>query len=198
MNIEPVNSQEVLERFRIYTLKFNKRLPEHIFKKLISENTFIAKYTSIKVLKIDEDIQAYLINSMNINYTLNTELIQAQSPFVSDKDIIINGLKSMADLINSIYEGLNLGYVIEEGVDFRYIENCNLETLFNGARIAKLLKKEFGNNIFLVSSKYIYKTANGDKVFNITYADSKDFTRKRLLIEADEEYVDRLYGVLKK
>lgn len=186
-----------LERFRRFDLKFDRPLPELVLKNLINEKQFYSKYNSIKTLKVDDEIQALMIESSAINYTVNNGNIQAQSAYVENCVNIEDGLKSMADIIIDIYD-LDFGYTVKRGVDFRYIEDFDLQSVTNGSKLNKNLKNEFQNNIFPLSAKYIYKTKSGDNLlFNIGYANSNDLKNKRLLIEVNEEYIDRLYGALK-
>ena len=151
----------------------------------------------ISKAKVDDEIQALIITDhLNINYVLNFEGIQAKSAFIDNPKKIKTSLKGIGDLIIKLYD-LDFDYVLNDGVDFRYIESYNLQKELNDAKITKILRKEFGNNIFAVQCKYVYKTKNGDEIINITHPDSDDLKNKRVLIEASKEYIDRLYGVLK-
>lgn len=191
------NEKERLERFRTFNLVFNMNLPALVLKDLLNEKTFISKYARINSAKIDDEIQALLINDhFGINFVLNSEGIQARSALIEDKEKIIGALKKMADQIIKLYD-LDFEYKLNDSLDFRYIENFNLQKAINGAEITKLLRKEFGNNIFAIVCKFICKTNEGEKVLNLVYPNSEDLNNKRLLIEADEKYIERLYGVLK-
>lgn len=191
------SEKKPLERFRIFTLIFEKPLPSLVMNGLLTEKRFISKYSRISKLRMDEEIQALIIyDYADINYVLNIEKIEAKSAIVDKPEAIIKSLKSMADLIIELY-GLEFKYKIEGGADFRYIENYDLQKVISGAEITKRLKKEFKNNIFAVQCKYVYKSKDQDEVINIVYATPDDFKNKRLLIEADEKYIDRIHGALK-
>ena len=189
--------REPLERFRTFNLVFDNPLSTLVLKDLLTERAFISKYTKISVARLDEEIQALIIyDSFDINYLLTQEVIQAKSPIIKSVKKIKDSLKSMADRIIELYD-LDFGYTFKDGVDFRYIENYNLQEAINDAKITKILKEEFGNDIFAVVCKYSYKTKDGESVFNIAYPTSNDLENNRILIEADEKYINRIYEALR-
>lgn len=193
-DLEP--KKEPLERMRIFNLTFEKPLPYLIMNDLLSEKKFISKYSRINKAKLDDEIQAIILNDyLGINYVLTLEKIEAKSAMIEDPNIIKESLKSMADRIIKLYD-LDFKYELEDGVDYRYIKNYNLQKTISGSEIIKLLKKEFGNNLFLIQCKFLLKSKDGDDLFKISYSDSKDLKDKRLLIEANEKDVVRLYGAL--
>ena len=188
--------KEPLERFRTFYLIFEKPLPYLVMNDLLSEKKFISKYSRINKAKMDDEIQALILyDYLDINYVLTLEKIEAKSTMIEEPGTIKESLKSMADQIIKLYD-LDFKYKLEDGVDFRYIENYNLQKTINGSEIIKLLKKEFGNNLFLIQCKFIIKSKDGDNLINIVYPNSKDLKDKRLLIEANEKDVVRLYGAL--
>lgn len=189
--------KEPLERFRTFYLIFEKPLPYLVMNDLLSEKKFISKYSRINKAKMDDEIQALILyDYLDINYVLTLEKIEAKSTMIEEPGTIKESLKSMADQIIKLYD-LDFKYKLEDGVDFRYIENYNLQKTINGSEIIKLLKKEFGNNLFLIQCKFIIKSKDGDNLINIVYPNSKDLKDKRLLIEANEKDVVRLYEALK-
>ena len=189
--------KEPLERFRTFNLVFDNPLSTLVLKDLLTERAFISKYTKISVARLDEEIQALIIyDSFDINYMLTQEGIQAKSPIIKSVKKIKGSLKSMADRIIELYD-LDFGYTFKDGVDFRYIENYNLQEAINDAKITKILRKEFGNDIFAVVCKYSYKTKDGESAFNIAYPTSTDLENNRILIEADEKYINRIYEALR-
>lgn len=189
--------KEPLERFRAFNLVFDKPLSTLVLNGLLTEKTFISKYTKISRIRLDEEIQALVIyDSFDINYMLTQEGIQAKSPIIKSAKKIKASLKSMADRIIELYD-IDFGYTFKDGLDFRYIENYNLQEAINDAKITKILRKEFGNDIFAMVCKYSYKTKDGESVFNIAYPTSTDLENNRILIEADEKYINRIYEALR-
>ena len=189
--------KEPLERFRTFNLIFEKSLPYLVMDDLLTEKTFISKYPRIHKARMDEEIQALVLyDYMDINYVLTLKKIEAKSAIIENPEIIKESLKSMADLIIKLYN-LEFKYKIDDGLDFQYIEHYDLQKVINGAEITKLLKKEFGDDIYIVQCKYIHRTRTGDKVINLVYTDETELKNGHVLLEADEKYINRIHGALK-
>ncbi len=184
-------------RFRSFALKFGKQLSTIVLKDLLSERKFISKYTSIKALKIDEEIQALLIEDyMRISYTIDVNGIEGKSPFITDPEIIRENIRKMGDLIKGIYD-LDYDYEMIDGLDFREMESTSLDGLLAGSPLLKIMKNGVGNNIFTVQVKFVMKTSKGEKIINLAYPTAPDLNGKRLLVEADEEYITKVHEALK-
>lgn len=186
-----------LERFRSYNLQFNQPLSLVVLKNLLSEKAFYTKYTSIKALKLDEEIQALLIEDfMRISYALDPNGIEGKSPFIDDPEVIKDGLKKMGDLIKNIY-GLDSDYTIIDGLDFKTVDNVSLDKLIAGAPLFKTLKNTIDNNIFPVQIKFVVKSDHGERIINLVYPTAGDLKGKKLLLEANAEYIAKVYEALK-
>lgn len=196
-----IPSDQIIEvpqgRFRSFALKYEKQLSTNVLKDLLSDKKFISKYTSIKALKIDDEIQALLIEDyMRISYTIDVNGIEGKSPFITDPEIIRDNLRKMGDLIKSIYE-LDYNYVMIDGLDFREMENINLDKLIAGSPLLKTMKNSVDSNIFTVQVKFVMKTNKGEKIVNLVYPTQQDLSGKKLLVEADEEYINKVLEALK-
>ncbi|WP_305065605.1 hypothetical protein [Methanococcoides sp.] len=193
---ETQTPKEMLERFRSFSLKFDKPLPNLVLKDLVTEKQFISRFANIDVLRLNDDVQSLILFDFDdINYVINRDNIQAKSPILNIQGKIKQSLESVGNLIKDLYK-LEFGFSIEDGADFRYIENYNLQSETINSKITQKLKKEFGGNVFPISCRYVYKTPEGEKSFNLSYANKKDHEAKRLLIESDEEFINRLKEAL--
>lgn len=182
------------ERTRNFVLKFKEPLSNNILSDLSKDRKFYTKYRVLKPIKIGEEVVGLIIeDSFNINYSIGLDSIIARSLNQSD-DPVIKKLKLMGDRIIELF---NLGkdsYEIIEGDDFRYLENSLLDSWFKDAEFIKKIKNEFEGEggIQLIQVKFVIRNPDGDKLISLGYEDAEKLVEKRLLIEADKEYLPRI------
>lgn len=196
--------QETLtkERFRNFSIKFKEPLSNKVLETLPETRKFVSKYRNIDTIKINDRVVGLILrDSFNINYNINENEIIANSPVQSD-DRVIEKLKLLGERIRDIYELDKDSYELILGEDFQYLESFDLQKVIVDNKIIENLQTEFKKfgSLSLVSCKFILKTNDDEteKLINLVYPNRDDLSKMRLLIEADEQYVENIIKILKK
>lgn len=196
-------TQEVVpkERFRNFTLKFKEQLSNKILELLPKERKFFSKYKNIDTIKINNVVVGLIIrDSLDITYSANTKEIIANSAVQPD-NIVIEKLKVLGDRITELFELGQNNYEIIIGSDFQYLEPFDLQNAIITNNLIGKIQKEFEKvgSLTLVVCKLALRVDKGDETFiNLAYANPDDLSKKKLLIEADEKYLNKLIETFKK
>jgi hypothetical protein len=186
------------ERTRNFVLKFKEPLSSKLLSDLSEERTFYTKYRRLfKPIKIGDEVGGLIIeDSFDIKYLINQSDITARS-FVQSDDTVIKKLKLMGDRIIELFDLEKSSYEIIEGDDFGYLENTLLESWFKDVDIIKKIKREFEGEEEpqLIQIKFVIRNTDGDKLINLVHENAEKMDEKRLLIEADKEYLPRILKV---
>ena len=183
------------ERTRNFVLKFKEPLSSKLLSDLSEERTFYTKYRRLfKPIKIGDEVSGLIIeDSFDIKYLIDQSDITATS-FVQSDDNVIKKLKLMGDRIIELFDLEKSSYEIIEGADFGYLENTLLESWFKDVDIIKRIKREFEGEEEpqLIQIKFVIRNTDGDKLINLVHENAEKMDEKRLLIEADKEYLPRI------
>ena len=189
------------ERTRNFVLKFKEPLSSKLLSDLSEERTFYTKYRRLfKPIKIGDEVIGLIVeDSFNINYSIDQGDITARS-FVQSDDDVIKKLKLMGDRIIELFDLEKSSYEIIEGDDFRYLENTLLESWFKDVDIIKKIKREFEGQEEpqLIQIKFAIRSTAGDKLINLVHENAEKLDEKRLLIEANKEYLLRILKAIGK
>jgi hypothetical protein len=182
------------ERTRNFVLKFKEPLSNKLLSDLSEDRRFYTKYRVLKPIKIGEEVVGLLAeDSFNVNYSIGQDGIIARSLIQSD-DPVIKKLKLMGGRIIELFHLEKDSYEIIEGDDFRYLENFLLDSWFKDAEFIKKIKNEFEGEreIQLIQVKFVIRNPDGDKLISFGYENAEKLDEKRLLIEADKEYLPKI------
>lgn len=189
------------ERFRNFTINFKEPLSNKVLETLPETRKFVSKYRNIDTIKINDRVVGLILrDSFDINYNINEGQIVANSPVQSDEKVI-EKLKLLGERISDIYDLDKDNNKLNLGEDFLYLESFDLEKSIIENNIIEKLQNEFKEvgSLSLVACKLILKTNNEtQKTINLIYPNQDDLSKMRLLVEADESYIERIANVLKK
>lgn len=189
------------ERARNFVLKFKEPLSGKLLSDLSEERRFYTKYRRLfKSIKIGDEVIGLIVeDSLNINYLIDQAGITARS-FVQSEDNVIKKLKLMGDRIIELFDLEKSSYEIIEGDDFRYLENSLLESWFKDVDIIKKIKREFEGEEEpqLIQIKFVIRNTDGNKLINFVHENAAKVDEKRLLIEANKEYLLRIIKAIGK
>jgi hypothetical protein len=189
------------ERARNFVLKFKEPLSGKLLSDLSEERRFYTKYRRLfKSIRIGDEVIGLIVeDSLNINYLIDQAGITARS-FVQSEDNVIKKLKLMGDRIIELFDLEKSSYEIIEGDDFRYLENSLLESWFKDVDIIKKIKREFEGEEEpqLIQIKFVIRNTDGNKLINFVHENAAKVDEKRLLIEANKEYLLRIIKAIGK
>ena len=188
------------ERTRHFVLKFKEPLSNKLLSDLSGDRKFYTKYILFDPVKIGEKVVGLIVeDSFNINYSIGQGDITARS-FVQSDDNVIKKLKLMGDRIIELFELEKNSYEIIEGADFGYLEDTLLESWFRDVGVIKKIKKEFEGEEEpqLIQIRFVIRNPDGDKIISLSHENAEKMDEKRLLIEANKEYLPRILKVIGK
>ena len=180
-------------------LKFKEPLSNKVLDELSKERKFYSKYSVFETVKVGNVINGLIIeDSFNVNYSVDLNSITARS-FTQSDDFVFKKLTLMGERIINIFDLEKDCYELIEGEDFEYVNYFSLEDSLNLDLIQKI-KKEFDEEEepLLAQIKFIIKKSKGLKIINLVYDNPKNYEDKRLLIEADKEYLTKVLKAIDK
>lgn len=183
-----------VERTRNFVLKFKEPLSNKLLSDLSNDRRFYAKYRLLEPVKIGEKVVGLMVeDSFDIKYLIEQNGFSATS-FVQSDDNVIKKLKLMGDRIIELFDLEKGSYEIIEGVDFRYLKNTLLESWFKDVDIIKKIKREFEGEEEpqLIQIRFVIRNPDGDKIISLAHENAEKLDEKRLLIEANKEYLQRI------
>ncbi len=191
---------EVKKRFRSHQLKFNEPLSNSLLEDLPNNRNFFTKYQNIEPIQVGKNIIGIIVkDSFNIHYNISQEDIKATSPVQPD-DRVIDKLQLLGDRIIEIYGLDSRSYKIHLGPDYEYFHNIDLtKAIIEDHLIDKLIESSVNTSkLSLISCKFALEPEMSDSsIFSVQYANPEDFTKQILLVEAEEEYIEKLKGIFK-